>query len=507
MKLSALPSSLDAVVADLLVVCVIPREVQAKGSKTPEKKGRPVTIGDIDRRLGGEVLPALKRGEFVGEPGASFTIGWTRDSAIKSVLFYGAGAKGKTEMDRFSSYRALGSAIARSAQCLKATRVSVSSHHLDLVNEDNLIAFLEGLYLAGYRFDTYQTDKKSEPTVIEEVVILGAKRLPDRAVDRARAMTGGTALARDLINMPPNECTPPHIVKVAREVASAGKLKIQVYDKAQLKKMGANTLLAVSHGTSEPPFLVKMTYVPAKKSSKTKVVSIVGKGITFDSGGLCIKPDTGMESMKADMSGAAAVIGIMKAIAVLKPSVEVRAYIPTTENMINGHAMRPGDIVTSMSGKTVEILNTDAEGRLILADALTMASRDGCDICIDLATLTGACVVALGLSCAGLFTDDDKLAQGILAAAEKSGERYWRMPLITEYRELLKSKYADMKNIGIRWGGSITAALFLKEFVSDCSWAHLDIAGPADTDKDVEHLRPGGVGFGVRTMVRYILAQ
>jgi leucyl aminopeptidase len=280
-------------------------------------------------------------------------------------------------------------------------------------------------------------------------------------------------------------------------------MQVQVFDKARLAKMKAGALLSVAQGSQTPPYLIKMTYKPTGRT-KRKVISLVGKGVTFDSGGLSIKSGAGMMDMKCDMSGAATVIAAMQAIAAVKPSCEVRAYIPATENMINGRATRPGDVVKASNGKSIEILNTDAEGRLILADALCLAEKDGCDQIIDLATLTGACLVALGKDYAGLYSTSEKMVKGLSEAAAHAGERVWHMPLADEYRSLIKSSVADIKNIGGPHGGSITAALFLQEFVENTDWAHLDIAGPAFTASASDYISKGGVGFGVGTLVRYV---
>jgi leucyl aminopeptidase len=252
-----------------------------------------------------------------------------------------------------------------------------------------------------------------------------------------------------------------------------------------------------------------MTYVPVKRTAKTKVISLVGKGITYDTGGYSLKPGDSMIGMKGDMAGAASVLGVMKAVARLKPNVEVRGYIPTTENMINGEATRVGDIVKAMNGKTIEILNTDAEGRLILADALTLACKDKAHIVIDIATLTGACMVALGMQYAGVFCDDQKLTDDIIEQGAIAGERFWPLPLAPEYAASIKSSVADLKNIaGNRWAGATIGGLFLKEFVTpETRWAHLDIAGPSDADSSRGHIKQGGVGFAVRTLTRMILNQ
>jgi leucyl aminopeptidase len=356
---------------------------------------------------------------------------------------------------------------------------------------------------AGYQFNRYRKALSSYKG-ISTLVLCGVPELQKKDVGALAVMRDATFLARDLINTAPNDCTPSFLVSACNDIAKSYGGTLEIFDQDKLAKLGANTLLAVSKGSDQPPYLIKLVSAP-KHSKRAPVVALVGKGVTFDSGGLSIKTSEGMMEMKADMSGAAAVIGAMQAILQLQPQIEVRGYIPTVENMINGQATRPGDVVTSLSGKTVEILNTDAEGRLILCDAITMAERDGADIIIDVATLTGACVVALGTRYAGLFTDDDEIANTILAAARHSGERFWRMPLAAEYNELLDSSVADMKNIGIRWGGAITAALFLKRFITKARWAHLDIAGPAFDESGAGGIPKGGMGFAVRTLVRTVL--
>ncbi len=265
-------------------------------------------------------------------------------------------------------------------------------------------------------------------------------------------------------------------------------------------------MLAVSQGSHEPAYIAKLTYKPKKPSKK--ILALVGKGVTFDSGGLSLKTASGMETMKGDMSGAGAVLGAMQAISHLKPDIEVRGYIVTVENMPSGSATRPGDVVRAMNGKTIEILNTDAEGRLILADCLHLAEKEGATAIVDIATLTGAIVVALGSQCAGLFSDNRELANMIMKAGDASGERFWRMPLIKEHIQIAKSKIADYKNMGVAGsGGSIFAAVFLSLFVKHTPWAHLDIAGVFLSDRDKGHLRIGGVGFGVRTLARLAKAM
>lgn len=308
--------------------------------------------------------------------------------------------------------------------------------------------------------------------------------------------------------MPASDCTPSHFLECARSIAKSEGIQLKVLEEKELQKMGAHGILSVSNGSAEKPLLITLRYSP-KKAKNNKIIGLVGKGVTFDTGGICLKPSSGLEEMKHDMAGAASVLAAIKTISALKPNLEVRAYIPVTENVIDGRSTKPGDIIKTLNGKTVEIINTDAEGRLILADALTVAEREGCDEIIDLATLTGAAVVALGTDCAALYSSDSNLAQNLLKSASASREYLWELPLIEEYKDQLKSKIADLKNIGdkSRGAGSISGALFLQEFISKARWAHIDIAGPALRTAIGDEGEPGASGYGVRTLVNYVLSH
>jgi leucyl aminopeptidase len=285
-------------------------------------------------------------------------------------------------------------------------------------------------------------------------------------------------------------------------MSGAQGLGCEILDQKRIEELGMGALLGVSKGSAEPPALIVLSYRPAAEPGTKDHLGLVGKGVTFDTGGISIKPADGMEKMKFDMSGGAAVVGAMQAIAQLKPRIAVTALIPTVENMPGSRAQRPGDIVTSMAGKTIEVLNTDAEGRLILIDALTYAQRLGCTHLVDAATLTGSIVVALGHLRSGAFTNNEGFLQKLLAAADSEGEKMWHMPLDDEYKDGLKSAYADLQNIGTRWGGSITAAMFLRDFVGETPWVHLDIAGTAYLDDAEPYLAKGPTGVGVRTFVK-----
>lgn len=492
-SVSVVRGSFESIKSDLLVVPIAPRFLKA----------RRAAWRAIDAKLSGTLAQALRRADFKARESDVVTVPVWEAFPHETVLALGFEAGRRSTFDSANAYRRLGATTYRHALKLRARSVTLVTTELDFDSATHLEALIEGFTLAGYTFERYKS-KQTNPKPIH-LHLLGTVSSAPRAVERATVLSTSAMLARDLINTPPRDCTPRHLVAHARRIARSGGLRCVVYDRRALAKLGANALLAVAQGSDEPPFLIKLTYRPRRAAKK--VIALVGKGVTFDSGGLSIKTGGGMETMKCDMSGAAAVLGAMHAIAALKPNVEVRAYIPTTENMINGHATRPGDVVRAINGTSIEILNTDAEGRLILADALCLAERDGCDVMVDLATLTGACVVALGTHYAGLFTDDDKLARALTAAGDISGERLWRLPLAPEYRDLIRSQVADIKNTGGRWGGAITGALFLKEFVQKTPWAHLDIAGPAFAEGEEQHIKRGGVGFAVRTLVRFVAAE
>jgi leucyl aminopeptidase len=361
--------------------------------------------------------------------------------------------------------------------------------------------------MGTYRFNTYKTTSK-DCNILKLQIGLGSGKFDsaDRkalgaSAERGTIIGDGVCTARDLVNEPPSELYPESFADRAKAMSEAHGLKIKVIGPAQLKKMGANLILAVGQGSVEKPRLVHMTYTPDKAADrKKKPIVFVGKGITFDSGGLCLKPAGGMLDMKMDMGGAAAVTGAMHAIARLKPNVPVHGILSCAENMPAGNAYRLGDVVTGMSGVTVEINNTDAEGRLVLADALHYATGLDPECIVDLATLTGAIVVALGGS-VGLFSNSDELAGDLLMHSDNAGEHFWRMPLTEKLKDMLNSDIADTKNTGERAGGSITAALFLQKFVGENKWAHLDIAGAAYGSSTAGASAKGGSGAAVATLV------
>ena len=374
---------------------------------------------------------------------------------------------------------------------------------LDGASPEAASAAIEGAILGAWEQDHHKSTKKRENKIAEFTLVVpgGDAAALTVAADRGRILAESQNFSRDLVNEPGNLLPPRKLVEAAQTMAKTYGLECDVLDQDRMKQLGMGSLLGVAIGSDEPPFLIVLKYQPTNPKSADHL-GLVGKGVTFDTGGVSIKPADGMEKMKCDMGGAGAMLGAMRAIAQLKPAVAVTAFIPTVENMVGSRAQRPGDIVTSMAGKTIEVLNTDAEGRLILIDAITYAKQQGATHLIDAATLTGAIGVALGAVNTGLFSNNDPLCEKIMKAAANEGEKMWRMPIDDEYRELLKSAYADIGNIGGRAAGACTAAMFLKEWVEDTPWAHLDIALTAYLDEQKPFTAKGATGVGVRTFTR-----
>jgi leucyl aminopeptidase len=381
-----------------------------------------------------------------------------------------------------------------------------SALHLAGTSKTALEAVCEGTLLGGYTFDHYKTKDRDERFGFTGMTLLlpkGANRKDAVAkIVGTVALCRGVSLARDLVSHPGNVATTGYLADTARELATRHKLTCKILEMDELERMGMNALLAVGKGSAEPPRLIVLEYRGA--GEKVRPVVMIGKGITFDSGGISIKPGAGMEEMKTDMAGGAAVLGAMDAAAGLGLPVNLVAIIPTAENMPDGRAYKPGDVVTSLSGTTIEITNTDAEGRLVLCDALHFAQRYKPAVMIDLATLTGACVVALGHEASGLMGNDQRLVNALKKAGEMCGERVWELPLWDGYGETMKSDIADLKNAGSRDGGSITAGWFLKQFVGTTRWVHLDIAGTAWSDKARPCAPKGATGVGVRLLIEYL---
>jgi leucyl aminopeptidase len=453
-----------------------------------------------DRREDRLGLGALfDAGEIAGKPFEMTLLHNVQGIAAKRVLAVGAGKREKFNAAELR--KAVGAAIRH----LKTKSITQAAIWLDAAEagHDYVAAAVEGAILGEWETNRYKTDKK-EAKAVERFTVVVAEGGPhlDAAVERGRIIAEAQNFTRDLANEPPNILTPLHLAEHARRMAEEFGLEYEMLDRDRMAQLGMGSLLGVAIGSAEPPALIVLRYQPATASGGSVHLGLVGKGVTFDTGGISIKPADGMEKMKYDMAGGAAMIGAMRALAQLKPTIPVTALIPAVENMPGDKAQRPGDIVTSFSGKTIEVINTDAEGRLILADAITYAQKLGCTHLVDAATLTGAIVVALGHINVGLFANDDALRERVMLAARAEGEKMWHMPLEDDYKDYLKSVYADIPNVGGRYGGAVTAAMFLKEFADPTPWVHLDIAGTAWLDDSKPFMAKGPTGVPLRTMVR-----
>jgi leucyl aminopeptidase len=492
MKIEIVAGTLGAVKADAIVVGV-----------AADDKRMPPGLAALDRQAGGRIAGVLAAEQFRAKPGAVTHLHVADGFGASRIVVTGLGTRKEfgAEMVRRAAAAGL-----RRARDLGARTVALEVFGDRLPLRERAHAAVEGAILGTYVFDRYKREKSDKVVETLRVVAPDGKQTREitEGARRGEIFAQGTWLARDLINAPANDVTPTHVAEVAKQVAREGKLKLKVLERDDCAKLGMGAFLGVAQGSPEqPPKFIHLTYVPGGRAAKK--VAVIGKGITFDSGGLDLKSADGMARMKNDMSGAAAVLGIMQALPKLGAKVEVHGFIAATENMPSGTAFRPGDILRAMNGTTIEIGNTDAEGRLTLADALCYAARfvEPHEM-IDMATLTGACVVALGPLCSGLMASDQRLADRLLAAARGAGERVWQLPLIDEYKEQFRSDVADLNNTGGRNGGAITAGLFLREFAGDIPWAHFDIAGPAFIDKDSPLGPKGATGVAVRTILTYL---
>ncbi len=369
--------------------------------------------------------------------------------------------------------------------------------------EDAVKAIVEGGFIGNFDPDIYKSDRKDQKIDALTVVARGDQARLQQVVEEARIIGESQNFTRELVNEPGNRMTPARLSERARQMAEEVGLQCEVYGADKIKELKMGAFWSVAQGSEEPPALIILRHEPAGAPDKP-VLGLVGKGITFDSGGISIKPSDGMEKMKYDMAGGAAMLGAMRAIALLKPKIKVTAIVCATENMPSGKAQKPGDVQIAMSGKSIEIINTDAEGRLVLADGLYYARQLGCTHLVDAATLTGACVVALGYVNAGVFANDEKMYDGFRRALEKAGEKMWRLPLDDEYKEVIRSSIADIMNSSGRWGGAVTAAMFLKEFAEDTPWLHLDIAGTAWMEDSKPWIAKGPSGIAVRSLVEFV---
>ncbi|HEY9635894.1 MAG TPA: leucyl aminopeptidase [Coleofasciculaceae cyanobacterium] len=459
-------------------------------------------LAQLDEKLAGTLKELIEETEFKGSVGSTAVTRVGSGSSIRKIILVGLGKPDALSLD---SLRRAAAAIARTAKQQKSKTLGIS---LPVFNNDpakTAQVITEGIVLTLHQDNRFKSESDDKGLKLEQVDLLGLGG-QDAAITHAQAISSGVILARELVAAPANVVTPVTLAQTAEEIASDYGLALEILEQEDCEKLGMGAFLGVAKASNLPPKFIHLTYKP--EGAPKRKVAIVGKGLTFDSGGLNIKvAGSGIEMMKTDMGGAAATLGAAKAIAQLKPDVEVHFISAATENMISGQAMRPGDILTASNGKTIEVNNTDAEGRLTLADALVFAEKLGVDAIVDLATLTGACIIALGNDIGGLWSTDDSLASQLKAAGEGAGEKFWQLPLEEKYFDGLKSPIADMKNTGPRPGGSITAALFLKQFVKQTPWAHLDIAGPVWTDKEDSYNNSGATGFPVRTLVNWVLSE
>ncbi|BAT52910.1 leucine aminopeptidase [Nostoc sp. NIES-3756] len=459
-------------------------------------------LASLDERFAGLLKEIIAEEEFTGKANSTVFTRVGGGNSLKKIILVGLG---KPENLKVETLRRAAAAVGRVAKKQKSKVLGLS---FPLCNNDptaSAQAIAEGVQLALYQDNRFKSDPEDKGSLVETVELLGFAG-QEEAINRANQIVSGVILARQLVAAPANSVTPITMAEIAQQIANDHGLQVQILEQEDCEKLGMGAFLGVALASDLPPKFIHLTYKP--EGAPKRRVAIVGKGLTFDSGGLNIKgAGSGIETMKIDMGGAAATLGAAKAIAQIKPDVEVHFISAVTENMISGKAMHPGDILTASNGKTIEVNNTDAEGRLTLADALVYTDKLGLDAIVDLATLTGANVIALGDDIAGLYTPDDALAGKLEQAASESGEKIWRMPMEEKYFEGLKSGIADMKNTGPRPGGSITASLFLKQFVKETAWAHLDIAGPVWSDKENGYNGPGATGYGVRLLVNWVLSN
>ena len=482
----------------------VPDDVEMVVRLVTSPAGKVAGEGGLD--VDGE---ALRRLGFTGELATAVAL-IPAAAQHRPVLLVGAGPA--SELDAETLRRA-GAAAAREAS--HARSVAIDLGGLDLGAAGAAGALVEGVLLACYHYDAYRSaPKDAGPGRV--VLVVDDTEAAERGVARARVVAEAVCLARDLVNTPAGDLPPRRFAEIARELAGREGLELRELDEDAIAAEHLGGLLAVARGSAEPPRLLRLEYVPGGETvtagsgagapaGEVPLVALVGKGITFDSGGLSLKTGTGMMTMKTDMSGAAAVLATLVACRRLGVGVRVVGFMPLTENMPGGRATKPGDVLRARNGKTIEVLNTDAEGRLVLADALSLAVEESPDAVVDLATLTGACVVALGTSIAGLMGNDDRLVAAVRDASSRAGEPTWHLPLPAGYRGQIDSEIADMKNIGAPGeAGALTAGLLLEEFVGSTPWVHLDIAGPARSAEDKGYRRKGGTGFGVRTLLELL---
>lgn len=465
------------------------------------------TIGALDKKLGGQLSDIRKSGEFSGKPNQTTLLHLNDTFPAKRVLLVGLGTRETLTLERVR--QAMGTAVKRARQVKAKGMVCVMPEVPKTIGQLDTVAqaMAEGVILGDYRFTAYRTDYSEDRKTLQSCTLLAPTSASQSTVNagakRGHILGDATNFVRNMSNHPANIMKPSRVVAEAKTIAKESKIRLKVLDRQHMKKLGMGGLLGVAQGSIEPPHFIILEYSGGPKAQRPVV--LVGKTVTFDSGGISLKPSENMEQMKADMTGGAEVLAAVRAVSRLKLSMNVIGLLPVTENMPGGRATKPGDILTMLSGKTVEVQNTDAEGRLILADGLAYATRLKPACVIDVATLTGACAVALGQFAIGMLGNDEALKAAVQKAGLDSGERVWEMPLWEEYFEQLKSDVADMRNIGGRGGGMITAAIFLSKFIGEHPWVHLDIASTDWSPSERPCVPKGPSGAGTRLLIQYLI--
>ena len=495
MEIKAVADNLPNVKSDALLVSYF------EGSETIE--GDTATI---DKLLNGAISHLISRKEIKGKLGEATIIHTLGKLPAERVVVIGLGKKAELNLDKIRRVMADTCRLLRRRGVATIASPAYGAGINGISLENSAQAMAEGALLGLYLFRQHIT-KPAENGEVKELSVIENDifKLPyiEKGISNGKIYAGATNLARDMVNEPSNYMTPADMANTAMKVAKTYGLEVTILEKEQMKEMKMGGLLGVNQGSAQPPKLIILNY-KGNNSSDTEI-TLVGKGLTFDSGGISIKPSERMGDMKGDMAGGASAIATLSAIAQLKPDINVRAIVPATENMPSGTAFKPGDILTAMNGKTIEVISTDAEGRLILADALSYANKLGTRRMVDIATLTGACMAALGTICSGAFSNNQELADKVIAAGGQAGEYIWQLPMFEEYKEQNKSDVADIQNTGGRYAGAITAAQFLAEFVGDTPWVHLDIAGTYLSDKEQGYIIKGATGVPVRTLIHLVL--
>jgi len=483
-----------AIQADALVTYVFEKDGRVEG-----------VVAELDQLTGGRLRELADSGELTGKSLEMTLVHYPAGLAAQRLLVVGAG---KPEKFGTAELRKLAGASLRLLKTKSVKRLAFLARENDCTSAAAQ-AITEGLVIANFESDKYKTENKNNKEV-EAATLVGwdeaGRASAEAGVARGRIVADSQNFTRDLVNEPSNRLTPSLLAERADAMARQAGLAVDILDEKRIEELKMGALLGVAQGSAEPPRLIVLTYTPPQAREGAPVIGLVGKAITFDTGGISIKPSEGMEKMKYDMAGGATMLGVMRALAQLKPAVKVVAVIPATENMPGGRAQKPGDVQIAMSGKSIEVINTDAEGRLVLADGLAYARKLGCTHLVDAATLTGAIVVALANVNVGVFGSQQDFTDRLLVSARAAGEKMWQMPVDDDYREMIKSTIADIQNVGSgKGGGAVTAAMFLKEFVEDTPWIHLDIAGTAWLDEAKPWAAKGASGVALRTLVDFVM--